>query len=363
MSKKYFHWFLILTVFFVFTGCGGSGDGDGEKEQLITNNTSISGTVSVVASQIALFENKSLLTRLASLLVSDLQAAVTGLTQLPNATVELIRIDDSGSPVGVVLETATTDENGAYVLETTESLSSDLVVQIIDNAGNKVRAIALSETTDINPVTEYVVQQILESIASNAGFSLDAVTVDTVTDLVDFVEALQVDVTEAASLADTIAAIDTTADAEGIDTEVNNGLYSLDLAGRTATSVMTSSDCTDGTEGGFAYSFTSTGITMTGSDSFNSDGFGNCALGAGETFSLSHAELQSFEDFVYCGSQHLCTFTDLNKEVTGIDGDDRSFTFTVSHVPNSNTIASVKTVTGTTFTEVITLDPVSSDSQ
>jgi hypothetical protein len=357
MSKIYLHWFLILTTFFFFTGCGG-GDGDGETEQQITPNTSISGTVSVVDSQIALFENKNLLTRLASLLVADLQAAVTGLTPLPNASVELIRIDDSGNQVGDVIDTSTTDDNGAYVLETTESLSSELVVQITDNAGNKVRAIALSETTDINPVTEYVVQQILQSIAANAGFSLDAVTVDTVTELVNFVEALPVDVTDAASLDDTIAAIDTTADAEGIDTEVNNGLYSLDLAGRTASSVMTSSDCTDGTAGGFIYSFTSTGITMTGSDSFISDGFGNCTLGAEETFSLTHGELQTFEDFVYCGNQHLCTYSDLNKEVTGVDGDNRSFVFTVSHVANSDTVTVVKTASGTTFTEVITLDPV-----
>ena len=357
MSKKYCYWVVMLTVFLALAGCSSGGDDEGEREQM-SSNTTITGTVEVVAAQLALYENKSLLTRLASMLVSDLQAAVTGLTELPNATVELIRIDDNGNQIGTVLDTGTTDGNGMYVIETTETLSSDLVVQITDNAGNKVRAIALSETTDINPVTEYVVQQILQSIAANAGFSLDAVTVDTVTDLVDFVETLPVDVTNAASLDETIAAIDTTADAEGIDTEVTNGLYSLDLAGRTATSVMTSSNCTDGTEGSFTYSFTSTGITMTGSDSFISDGSGNCTLGAVETFSLTHAELQSIEDFVYCGNQHLCTFSDLNKEITGIDGDQRSFTFTVNHVANSDTVTVVKTASGTTFTEVITLDPV-----
>jgi hypothetical protein len=175
----------------------------------------------------------------------------------------------------------------------------------------------------------------------------------------DFVENLNIDVTNAVSLEDTITTIDTTADAEGIDNEVNNGLYTISLAGRTASSVITSSGCSGGTEGGFTYSYTADGITMSGSDTFNSDGGGNCTLGAEETFSLTHAELQSIEDFVYCGSDHLCTYADLNREVSGVDGDNRNFTYAVSHVPGSNTIIAVKTTEGTMFTETITLGPAS----
>ncbi|MGD8569800.1 MAG: hypothetical protein PVJ39_17065 [Gammaproteobacteria bacterium] len=360
MSKRVWLIVFLFSLFLAFAGCGGGSGGGNDGTGQVTGTT-ISGEVSVVANQVALFENKTLMTRLATLLVPDLQAAVTGLTQLPNATVELIRIDDNGDQVGGVLATATTDDNGAYVLETTETLSSDLVVQITDNASNKVRAIALSETVDINPVTEYVVQQILASIADpNTNYSLDSVSADTMSGLIDFVETLDVDVTNASSLDDAITTIDTTAATQGIDNEVDNGLYTISLAGRTATSIMTSSGCANGTEGGFAYSYTSDGITMTGSDTFNSDGAGNCTLGAEETFSLTHAELESIEDIVYCGSDHLCTYADLNREVSGVDGDGRNYTYTVSHVRDSNTITAVKSVDGETFIEVITLDPAPS---
>jgi hypothetical protein len=142
--------------------------------------------------------------------------------------------------------------------------------------------------------------------------------------------------------------------------------YTLDLAGKTATSVVTASHCTNGTQGGFTYAFTSTGFTMTGSDQFNSTDPNfppiTCTLGASTTQTFNYVDLLS--DFsLYCGP--VCTYKELNRLSTGIDGDGRDFITSVWHVPNSKVVTEIKRITsGTLFgfigghrsKEVITFD-------
>ena len=129
--------------------------------------------------------------------------------------------------------------------------------------------------------------------------------------------------------------------------------YTLDLAGKTATSVMTPSYCTNGTTGGFTYSFTSTGFSFTGSDSFTSSDPNTppitCALGASSTEEMLWKDIASDASFsIFCGPS--CTYTELNRVSSGVDFDGRNHITSVWHVPNSSVITEVKRVTsGTLF--------------
>lgn len=347
---------LIFLLFTALVGCGGGG-GDSAPPPPPTVTT-ISGVVSAPATTVAQYEKQNVMRMLASLLISDLHAAITGLTPVTSATVELIRINASGVQVGAVLETTTTNAvTGEYSLDYDGTLSSDLVVQVTGSSGVPMRALAVSETTDINPVTEYVMQQILDSINSSSGaITLSSVTETSVDDLISFVESLDITFTGTETVEETKTAIDSVAASE-MDDKVAEGLYTIDLNGKTASSVISTNFCTDGTTGGWDYTFTNTGMTMFGSDSFNSDGAGNCAIGADETMTLTHADVIATDDIPFnCGNDHVCNFSDLNKVITGVDGDSRNFTSTYSHIPGTNTILYVKSASdGTSYTEIITL--------
>ncbi len=137
--------------------------------------------------------------------------------------------------------------------------------------------------------------------------------------------------------------------------------YTLDITNRSASSVITESYCDAAIKGGFDYSFTSTGYTATGIDSFKSSNFTNCTLGASSTFTDSY---NSFPDFgLDCGP--VCTYNELNRVSTGTDADGRDFITTVWHVRNSNVVTYTKRITndpnnpGITWTgkEVITIQP------
>ncbi|KPJ93335.1 MAG: hypothetical protein AMJ53_07475 [Gammaproteobacteria bacterium SG8_11] len=238
---------LALIASLTLSACGGGG-GDGGGNQTPPpppTLTTISGSVSAPSSTVAQYERQNVLSMIASLLISDLQAAITGLTPVTNATVELIRIDKSGAQVGDVIASTTTDSvTGAYSLDYEGTLSSDLVVQVTGASG-PMRALAVAETTDINPVTEYVTQQILASIINNNNISLDAITPKTVAELIDFVESLDITFSGSETVAESAAAIDSVADANGIDSEISNslngsliGAWGLNQDGNTTTEVV-----------------------------------------------------------------------------------------------------------------------------
>lgn len=143
--------------------------------------------------------------------------------------------------------------------------------------------------------------------------------------------------------------------------QIANGAYTIDMNNRVATSVMSASFCTNGVTGGWTYTFSATGMTLTGSDSFTTDIPGNCTLLPGESISLTHAEVQAVGDIPFnCGSDNICTYADLNGEISGVDGDNRAFTSTYSYSIGTTTLTYVKVATEsngatTTYTEVITI--------
>lgn len=132
--------------------------------------------------------------------------------------------------------------------------------------------------------------------------------------------------------------------------------YSLNLDGKTATSVITPSYCTNGTTGGFTYTFTSTGFTMTGSDSFTSSDPNSppitCTLGASSTQNILWTDVVSDSSFsIYCGPD--CTYTELNRVSSGVDVDGRNHITSVWHVPNSMVLTEIKRITSGTLFDFI----------
>lgn len=141
-----------------------------------------------------------------------------------------------------------------------------------------------------------------------------------------------------------------------------NATYSLALVNRTATSKITASFC-PGAEGGFSYTFSSTGITAVGKDSFVSSQQA-CVISPGAPENIAEAYAAFADSALGCGPN--CSFSSLNKIVTNqTDIDGRTYNLVVQHVPGSNTIVSVKTITAEvqpspplpyTFREVIVLN-------
>ena len=149
----------------------------------------------------------------------------------------------------------------------------------------------------------------------------------------------------------TVSAIDAVNHFSTTIASVTNS-YTLSLAGKTATSVITPSYCTNGTTGGFTYTYTATGFTMTGSDSFTSSDPAfppiTCTLGASATEVFLWTDLQSALSFsFYCGPD--CTYTQVNRVSTGIDLDGRNHISSVWHVPNSTVVTSIKRITSGTY--------------
>ena len=158
------------------------------------------------------------------------------------------------------------------------------------------------------------------------------------TDVINFIIAN----TNVSSL--TVSAIDAVSHFSTTLASVTNS-YTLNLAGKTATSVITPDYCTNGTTGGFTYTFTSTGFTIIGSDSISSTDPNSppitCTLGPSATEVFLWTDVAGDSSFsIFCGPD--CTYSELNRVSTGIDIDGRNHITSVWHVPNSNVITEIK---------------------
>lgn len=129
--------------------------------------------------------------------------------------------------------------------------------------------------------------------------------------------------------------------------------YSVDMTQKTASSVITYSEC-PGTPLGWSYTFTSTAMTLKGSDSWQTPG---CTTSPEETITLDNmSSLGSDFDIPFnCAAYPVCTSADFNKTLSGVDDDGRGFTSTYSFDRKAGILTYVKSVQGTIFTEVVTI--------
>jgi hypothetical protein len=146
--------------------------------------------------------------------------------------------------------------------------------------------------------------------------------------------------------------------------------YSLNLVGRTATSVTKNSFCSNDVTSSWRYEFGSTQVKMVGSDEFITDSSAAdprfCTVGPQETineiYSGAFQKGEAFDCFPNC------EYKDLNRvSYVPSDFDGRTAVEWTWHTPGSNTIWYVKTILAnpnfnnnpaslSTFIEIITLD-------
>lgn len=198
MNSASFGKAFILFLSLLLSACGGGGSGGNDNPP--PTGTTISGTALAPSGAIAqLAVNKPMMLAALDFLIPPSQAAVTGLTPVANATVELVRIDDNGDQVGAVLAATTTDTSGAYTLELPASVnaSADLVVQINNSSGVPVlRAMVTGDTVNIDPVSQFI----LSSLINEPGLVLAGIDIATIETLVQQIEAIDIDFSLVASL-------------------------------------------------------------------------------------------------------------------------------------------------------------------
>ena len=93
--------------------------------------------------------------------------------------VELIEVDNLGLPIDPVLATATTDAEGDFEIELPEGVvfGPKLIVRVVGGPADGLRAQVVSDTTNIDPGTEYVLRQLTENTNSLADVSQTEVQV------------------------------------------------------------------------------------------------------------------------------------------------------------------------------------------
>lgn len=112
-----------------------------------------------------------------NLFFADVAAAITGLEPVRGATVDLIRIDDEGNQVGLVLATTVTSITGDYTLTLPigVDLSGDLIVRITGASDNELRAQVVEETVNISPVSEFILRKFIADGADLGALETSAV--------------------------------------------------------------------------------------------------------------------------------------------------------------------------------------------
>ncbi|WP_298449212.1 hypothetical protein [uncultured Marinobacter sp.] len=189
-----------LSSTLLITGCGGSSSGD----DTATNSRAISGTATAPVGAVAYFEEQSAFEVALNFFISPLAAAITGLDPVSGATVELIRVDNSGAQVGDVLATTATSITGDYTLTLPEgvNLAGNLVVRI-SGSNSALRAQVVERNVDISPVSEFVLRKFV-----NQGVALDQLVVSDIVKLSGRVEEFDITLSGAANLDAAYAALE-----------------------------------------------------------------------------------------------------------------------------------------------------------
>jgi hypothetical protein len=144
-----------------------------------------------------------------------------------------------------------------------------------------------------------------------------------------------------------------------------NPSYNLNFVGKTATSKVINSKCTNNEVAGFQFTFGQNSVQLVGSDGFTNEGSGNCIANAPTTLSFNYVDLREGE-FLDCLPN--CGYKQLNRiSYVQTDIDGRTAVEWSWHTPYTNKIYTVKTILAdpsnnnnpaslNTFYEVITLN-------
>lgn len=174
----------------LFAGCliscsggGGSSGGSTPSSGSSASGTTVSGSVLAPGGQIAL-NPKSPTQFFANLFSSAAYAGISGSSAVPDGTVvQLGRLTGNGSGFSIISMTQTA--GGRYSFNLTSlniQFASDLVVRVLNGAA-QMRAFVVSDSVDLDPVSETTVQLVLEHLAANPPSTLNNFTVQELADL------------------------------------------------------------------------------------------------------------------------------------------------------------------------------------
>ncbi len=217
------------------------------------------------------FKPKSVYEVVLGYLIPEAAAAVVGLEPIAGATVDLIRVDNTGLQVGDILATTTTSVTGDYMLTLPAdvSLAGNLVVRIVGANDLQMRAQVVEETVDITPVSEFVLQKFIAEDTD-----LAALVIDAVVKLSGKVEAF--DITAGNDISAMLAQLETEVGAyieSEIDLIESVPATAVDLSGdyRSATIQLSLHDGDNSGYGSFAVDLWSSEFTFTGDANGNID--------------------------------------------------------------------------------------------
>lgn len=129
--------------------------------------------------------------------------------------------------------------------------------------------------------------------------------------------------------------------------------YRFNLTGKILDTVLTVDYCPSNVTAGYEYTFRETDFVRVGTDSISSF---NCSAGESGTKVRPYVENDPTGDAeLPCETLPLCTAMELNRSQSGIDGDDRAFDITRSHLPGSNSFKYSTTKGNQTFKNTLTI--------
>lgn len=138
---------------------------------------------------------------------ASLAVGLTGLAPVSGATVELLEIDNEGTPLLPVLATTTSNADGSYRFSPAPEPSSTTIVRTTVAAAT-LRAFVNGNTVNLDPSSEFVVAAAQEAANSDVTSDLTELSVAEIDSLLGLVRQADVDFSSSPSLADALALLD-----------------------------------------------------------------------------------------------------------------------------------------------------------
>lgn len=202
MTTRLIHSLAFMAMLAMLSACGGDSSSSRSGSSGEARTVTVTGTASAPAGMVASLRDREPLRVVLDFLIPPAAAAITGLQPVEGATVELIRVDNDGNPVGEVLATTTTSTTGDYILTLPQGvgLAGNLVVRI-SGPNAEMRAQVVEQAVDIDPASEFLLREFIAQ-----GTDLEELKVNDVVKLKGRVDDF--DLTAGADLTDMLEQLD-----------------------------------------------------------------------------------------------------------------------------------------------------------
>lgn len=169
---------LTLTFFATLAGCGGSGSNTAATSSTNMSMTGVVATPEAVSAQASAARFMARILASVGLVVTDSNPGVAAVGS--GVTVNLIQIDSSGTQIGSVIATTTTDNNGNYTLSVPANFTPgpSYVVQAVTDSAT-IQSFATSTTVTVDPYTQATVSLVTGTVGAT-GSTIATITSATI---------------------------------------------------------------------------------------------------------------------------------------------------------------------------------------